>query len=210
MFAEKVLENINFQRAIKNYLSIGQTIELAKNGNIIIDPFSVLISKSAKIGANNIFYPTVIVEINDISSSIEIGNNNIFYPQSFLLTDNDGHVFVGNSNHFEGGVSIKANMPGSCITIGDYGRYLNGAQIIGRCNLGSGSQIIGNITVQNCTLEEGESYLHKNPDLRGGLLKGFGLARDLVIEKGKVIDALGKFDPVNIKNQSFFHPKKAN
>jgi hypothetical protein len=98
-------------------------------------------------------------------------------------------------------------MPNSCITIGDNGRYLNGMQIVGICSLGSGSQVIGNIIVQNCVLEEGESYLHDNPDLRAGLLKGFGIARNLTVGKGKVIEGAGKFETSNIQSQALFHPK---
>lgn len=209
MFSETTFNEINLQRTRKNYLSIEETIELTQKGNTILDPFSVLISKNVIIGKNNIFYPNVIIEINDIVSCITLGNNNIFYPQTFLLAENGGHIEVENDNRFEGGVSIKANIADSLITIGNLGRYLNGVQMIGQCNFGSGSQVIGNITVQNCVLEEGESYLCGNPDLRGGLLKGFGIAKNLTIGKGKVIEGFGKFDPSNIRYQSFFHPPNA-
>lgn len=207
MIDQIIIDSINSQRAVRNCLSLQETLDLTNQGNIVVDPFSTLLSKNAIIGENNIFYPNVIIEA-DSSGSIEIKNNNIFYPQTFMTAGKDGHIYVGSENHFEGGVAIKANMQGSQIVFGNNGRYLNGVQFIGICNLESGSQVIGNITVQNCILEKGETYLHRNPDLRGGLLKGFGLARNLVIGKGKVIDGLGKFDIIDIQDQSFFHSKK--
>ena len=208
MLSEILFEKIDHERSRRNYLSLEQTLNITQKGNILTDPFSVLISKNVIIGSNNIFYPNVIIELNLISSFIKIGNNNVFYPQSFLLAENGGSILIEDSNHFEGGVSIKANVLDSNITIGSFGRFLNGVQIIGRCNLGSGSQIIGNITVQNCNLEAGESFLCDNPDLRGGLIKGYGLVRNLTIGKGKVIDGAGTFDSINIQDQSFYHPKK--
>ncbi|HEX5115227.1 MAG TPA: hypothetical protein VFW65_08515 [Pseudonocardiaceae bacterium] len=47
------------------------------------------------------------------------------------------------------------------------GRYLSGAQVVGRSTLGGGSQILGPIAVQDCTLAAGGSYREANPDDRG-------------------------------------------
>src|SRR5258708_34649083 len=115
---------------------------------------------------------------------------------------------MGNNNELgDGGLRIKANMPNSAITIGNLGRYMNGSEIMGRCFLGSGSQILGAITVQNCTLGAGDSYSDLNPDSRGGLLKGFGLARNLEIRQGQVINGQGTFEQSAVELQSFYHPK---
>jgi acetyltransferase-like isoleucine patch superfamily enzyme len=198
---------INSQRNKKGYLSLTETMELCNNGNIIFDPYSTLISKYSKIGKNNIFYPNVIIE-SEQESELIIGNGNIFYPSTFILTSNSGIISLLDNNQFEGGVSIKANMKGAHISIRNNGRYLNGVQILGKCFLGNGAQVIGNITVQNCTLCDGEAYSHADADMRGGLLKGFGIARDLIISQGEVIDGFGKFINDDIKKQSFFHPKK--
>jgi hypothetical protein len=84
-------------------------------------------------------------------------------------------------------VSVKALGSEGVITIGDHGRYVQGAQIVGCNTLGSGSQVLGPIVVQGRALGASESYGHRDPDLRGAILKGAGLARDLVVGQGEVI-----------------------
>lgn len=202
------IDVINEQRKSRGFLGISELLELCKQGNIIYDPLSTLISEEAIIGSGNVFYPCVTIQ-SDNNGRLRVGNNNVFYSQSFLLADK-GSIIIGNYNQFgDGGISLKANMPNSQITIEDNGRYVNGIQILGRTTLGSGSQIIGGIiTVQNCVLESGETYQHENPDLRAGVLKGYGLARDIVVGRGKVLNGMGAFASDDIQDQSFFHPKK--
>lgn len=201
------ISRIDQQRVAQGFLTVAEMLELTETGNVILDFFSVLISKEAVIGSDNVFYPNVVIEVRN-GGSITINNSNTFYPNCLLLADK-GRIAIGNYNQFgDGGVSVKANQDQALITFGDKGRYLNGVQFVGRCNLGSGSQVIGGpITVQNCTLESGENYVHKDSDLRGGVIKGFGLARDLQIMQGRVINGQGNFDSANIQDQSFYHPK---
>jgi len=179
---------------------------LQESGNIILDCFSTLISSSVKIGQNNKFYPGVIIENND-GGNVTIGNGNIFYPNSLLIAE-QGVIKIGNNNQFgDGGISIKANTKTSKIIIGDYGRYINGVQILGKSYLGAGSQVIGNITVQDSHLEEGESFMYPDTAARGGVLKGYGLARNVRVSIGMVINGQGSFKQEEIKFQSFYHPK---
>lgn len=202
----QIINSINQQRSKKDFYSIMELLELSKNENTILDPFSTLISRKVKMDNNNTFYPNTIVEINN-NGHISIGSNNIFYPNTFLLADT-ATISIGNDNIFgDGGLSIKANTKTSKIIIGNCGRYMNGAQIIGNSYLGNGSQILGNITAQNCYLEDGESYTHSNVNLRGAVLKGNGLARNIKLSKGTVINAQGLFKQCNQEDQAVYHLK---
>lgn len=186
----------------------GDTLQSIEATNTIYSSSSVLISENVSIGKNNIFYPNVVIECHD-KSTITIGNNNIFYPDTYILCAN-GKVTIGNSNEFgPSGLTIKANFSDAIIIVGDGGRYSDGASIMGRSTLGSGSQVLGNITVQNCSLGEGTAYTHPDPDLRGAVLKGMGLARNLSLTVGQVVNGLGDFSKAPVEQQSFYHPKKA-
>lgn len=201
------LSAIDLQRKNNGFLSVEELLDLQNSGNTILDYFSTLISSSVKIGQNNKFYPGVIIESNK-DGEITIGNSNVFYPSSLLFTE-QGFIQISNNNQFgDGGVSIKANTKTSKIIIGDYGRYINGVQILGNSYLGAGSQVIGNITVQDSHLEEGESFMHPDPNARGGVLKGHGLARNIRVNTGMVINGQGTFKQEEMKFQSFYHPKQ--
>lgn len=201
------LELINKQRTNAGFLAVDEELALCERGNVIFDPYSLLISNSVSIGEGNIFYPGVIIELRG-EGELVIGNDNVFYSGTYFLAEG-GAIIIGNKNQFgDGGIALKANRPDSRITIGDYGRYLNGPEVVGRCELGSGSQIIGRITVQNCYLSGGEPYTNSDPDLRGAILKGFGTASSVVLKKGEALQGFGNFDISNIKQQSFYHPKK--
>ncbi len=202
-----VLSKIDQQRAAQGFRGVSDLLNLVDQGNTILDPFSVLISISVILGENNLFFPNVIVQAKD-GGELSVGDGNVFYPNTLILAEK-GKVSIGNENQFgDGGCSIKANMPDAEIHIGDHGRYINGAQIIGKTTLGSGSQVIGPVTVQNCTLEEGGDYRSSDADLRAGLLKGSGLARGITVPQGKVLNGSGTFKQEDMEDQSKYHPKK--
>jgi carbonic anhydrase/acetyltransferase-like protein (isoleucine patch superfamily) len=209
-FMKKIetMNQIDLQRNSKGFLTIDEIMNKISIKNIVLDPHSLLIGKEVVIGSGNVFYPNTVVEIQN-TGKIIIGNQNVFFPQTLLLAG-PGKIIIGDSNQFgDGGVSIKANYPDSLITIGNNGRYLNGVQIVGKCQIGSGSQIIGGqITVQDCVLESGETFSFSDPDQRGAVLKGFGLARGIILNKGQVLNGSGIFDQSEVKNQSYYHPKK--
>lgn len=208
MSAEQyVLHKIDEMRAEHGFRSVADLLELGESGNVVIDPFSALISSSVHLGVGNFFYPNVIVEAKE-GGSVTIGDNNIFYPNTMILAE-QGIVTIEDENQFgDGGCAIKANMPDAKISIGSQGRYLNGAQILGQTVLGTGSQILGPITVQNCNLAAGGDFRSSDPDLRAGLLKGSGLAKDLSVPTGMVINGSGVFSEENIELQASYHPKK--
>jgi hypothetical protein len=91
--------------------------------------------------------------------------------------------------------------------IGSSGRYLGGATVFGTSVLEDGSQILGAITLDDCHLGGGGSFLSGDPDQRGGVLKGLGTARNLFIPRGHVISAQGQFDVAAIKLQSYYHSR---
>ncbi len=197
---------INTSRTSRGFLTIEQTLALAEAGNIVLDPFSVLISAAVILGENNLFYPNVVIEAQN-AGKLTIGNGNIFYPNTLILADS-GEVQIGNNGVFgDGGCSIKANLPTATISIADNGRYCSGAQILGNSLLGNGTQVLGAITVQNCTLEGGGDFTEADPDKRGAVLKGHGLARNIHLATGDVLNGTGTFLQAQTERQMRYHPK---
>ena len=193
------------QRKRLGFRTFEELLELTSN-NHILDLFSVLISTGVTVGSGNTFYPNVVLECHD-EAHVRIGDANIFTPGCLVVAE-AGSVTVGSHNLFgDGGFTARLDQPKAQLVIGDNGRYINGVALSGNNSLGSGSQIIGPIRVQNCTLGEGGSFESENPDERGGVLKGYGLARGLMVGQGRVIAGNGTFRAEDIKLQSFYHPK---
>ena len=192
-------------RAGRGFLTLAETFALAETGNAVLDPFSLLIGRDVRIGRDNVFYPNVTIA-REGAGTIAIGDGNTFHSGSALFAAG-GRIVIGARNQFgEGGFVAKADRPGTAIEIGDHGRYLGGAAVHGAARLGSGSQILGAIAVQDCTLAAGGCYEEPNPDARGAVLKGVGRARHLTLATGQVIQGSGVFDTRDIRPQSFYHP----
>jgi hypothetical protein len=203
---EEMLESVNNARNQRGFLSVEDLIKLNEEGNIILDPFSTLVGNEVKIGTGNIFYPNTILEAAN-GGIIQVGNTNIFYPNTLLVAD-QGQIKIGNGNQFgDGGCSIKANRQGAEIIVEDNGRYIDGPTIVGKTILGSGTQIIGRITAQDCSLEGGKDFTSGEPDAQGAVLKGAGLARGIRLSRGDVLNGQGDFSKAEIERQSFYHPK---
>lgn len=205
MEEHKIKEFFNKIREENGFLSLDEIIELIAVNNIVYDCFSLLISKNAKIGKKNIFYPNIIISC-DNESDLTIGDSNYFLSSTHFVAENGGKISIGNSNEFsDGGVCIKANMSESSIVFGNKGRYDGRVNIFGTCTFGTGSQIIGNINVYNCCLKEGEDYTEKDPNLRAGLLKGFGTVKGVIVDKGMVINGAGDFSKFSVEPQTNYH-----
>ena len=160
------------------------------------------------------FEVTILEQSNEVLSKVSIsggGRCNVthacwepkelvkFYPRGSKELLGPFHHFACGDTFawFEGeGIPLK---------IEDDGRYVNNPEIMGTCHFGNGCQILGNITVQNCVLAGGGSFKSKDPDLRGALLKGYGLARNLHLEPGQVINGRGHFSDDLIELQSAYH-----
>ena len=201
MNVEKYMEQMNQVREEEGFRTIDELYELAQE-NTIFDLFSVLISRSVDIGKGNIIYPNVMIE--NIAGTILIGENNKLFNGT-RIQNLSGSIEIGNDNEIgENVISIK-NGQGK-IEIKDNCRLMNGPQILDDCYLGSGTQVLGNIKMSGCILADGESYKEKNPNKRGGVLKGFGTANNLRIETGMVINGNGTMTADRIERQEKYHP----
>lgn len=194
------------QRSNRGFLTAVALTEKVGKNNSILDVSSVLISENVEMGKGNVLYPGVVIERQG-DGKIVIGDENIFYPGVYILSS-AGEIRIGNQNDFgPAGATIKANMPDAFIQIGHQGRYCDGTSIMGKTTLGPGSQVLGNITVQSCTLAGGGTFKEANPDKRAAVLKGFGLARGITLEAGQVVNGSGDFSSAPVEQQSFYHPK---
>jgi acetyltransferase-like isoleucine patch superfamily enzyme len=203
----ELLAEIDEIRREGGFLSIAETLALRADGNIVYDPFSTLISRHARLGAGNVFFPTTMIRCSE-GSRCEIGDRNIFHPMATVDASAGGTILIGGGNSFgDGGFTARADRSSARIVIGDRGRYASGASIFGVSELGTGSQILGQISVVDCTLGAGEDFTHSDPDLRGALLKGYGAARKLRLEAGEVISGKSGFEQSAIQRQTDFHPK---
>lgn len=200
-----LFEKIDTARVACGFLTVEAMMELL-DGNHVLDPFSTLVSPGVVLGKGNIVYPGVTLKVSG-SATLTFTDNNTLHA-GCLFEASHGDILVGSGNCFgEGGFTAKANREGAGIRIGDRGRYLSNPTVFGETTLGDGCQLLGSITVDSCTLEGGGSYEEPDPDLRGGLLKGRGLARCLTVPRGKVIAGEGAFRQEDLLPQSHFHPK---
>lgn len=199
-------DHIKYTREAKDFLGLEEVLATVGKINTILDPYSILISQGVKVGTGNVFYPNVVIERTG-DGTLEIGNDNVFYPGTYIISS-AGAVKIGNDNEFgTSGCTIKANMADAAIVIGDGGRYCDGANIMGKTHLGSGSQVLGNITVQGCTLAAGGTFQTPEPDERAAVLKGFGLARGITLQKGQVVNGSGNFAEQLVEWQRDYHSK---
>lgn len=203
-----LLNSIDERRRRGGFLSVAETLALAESDNVVFDPFSTLISRQAVIGARNVIHPNVRLDCRE-AAELRIGSNNVFCGNTAIEAAT-GRIAIGSGNHFgEGAVCIKANAPAAEIQIGDGGRYIGVVTIFGKFLLGSGSQVLGSITLQDCSLAEGQPHNHPRPDERGAVLKGAGLARNITLLRGQVINAWGRVRQEDAVLQSTFHPDPA-
>lgn len=198
-----ILKQIDEQRRQRGFMTVAEMLAQFAD-TTLLDPFSILISEGVTLGRGNLIYPNVIIERHG-QGHVTIGSGNVLFGGALLYAE--GALRIGSGNRFgDGGVRIKA-LPGEQIEIGDGGRYMSGAEITGTCTLGSGTQILGVISVRNCILGAGETFEHPDPDLRGGVLKGFGQARGLRLNQGEVINGRGDFAQSAIERQTVYHPR---
>jgi hypothetical protein len=47
-------------RRDKGYLTVGEVLALIEAGNVVLDPFSLLLGRHVRLGRGNVFYPTVL------------------------------------------------------------------------------------------------------------------------------------------------------
>jgi acetyltransferase-like isoleucine patch superfamily enzyme len=169
-------------RESRGFLTIAELERLALSATIF-DPFSTLISSRASIGPGATFYPGVVVDCDE-TSTLSIGADAAFHP--------------GTSVTAAGGVTLR---------VGARVRLMRGATIEGSSTLGDGSQVLGPIHARDVTLDAGGDHTHPDPDGRGGVLKGFGSARGLIVGRGEVVNGAGEFRDAAVERQLAYHPR---
>ncbi|MFC4173296.1 hypothetical protein ACFOYU_14710 [Microvirga sp. GCM10011540] len=188
------------------FLALEETLALAQRGVLMPDPRSVLVSPGADLGEDVILWPNTILEVRG-AGRIVVGAGTVLFPGSRILVS-DGEVRIGTGAEIgeEGGFTIKAEA-GATVEIGREARLLGGGSLASTNHIGDGAQILGPIRCQNCRLGSGGSHRHPEPDERGAVLKGAGVARNLELPQGHVIQAFGLFSDGVVRRQSYFHPK---
>lgn len=202
----ELIAALDRQRASRGFYTIAELVDLSARMIVVLDPFSTMISRAVELAGGNVFYPNVVVEAQ-AGGRIRIGAENVFLP-GCLVRAAGGQIQIGSRNSFgEGGASLLAGEPAAALRIGDDGRYCYGAQINGTNDCGDGAQVLGAILVQGCSLGAGGSHAHPDPDRRGGVLKGAGLARNLHVGQGEVINGRATFSQAMVERQSVYHPR---
>jgi carbonic anhydrase/acetyltransferase-like protein (isoleucine patch superfamily) len=197
---------MNDARKRLGFLSQDGITPLVQEGVIVPDPSSVLVSDGVRIEADVILWPNVTLQAS-AGGSIAIGRGTNLFPGTRIVASG-GSVTIGAGTEIgeEGGFTLKAGA-GESIEIGDEARLLGGGSLTLSNRIGRGAQILGPIRCQNCTLGDGGTYRDPEPDERGGVLKGTGVARGIEVPQGHVIQAFGLFAEAVMRRQSYFHPK---
>jgi carbonic anhydrase/acetyltransferase-like protein (isoleucine patch superfamily) len=191
-------------RTALGFLTLAETDALVRVR--ILDPYSTLVSSGVQIGPDTVVYPGVVIQ-RDAASMLSLGSGNVLYPGTLLMAERGGQLRVGDNCELgPGGVQVKANMPDAEIVLGDGVRLLNGAELTGRSNLGNGAQIIGPVSAQSVQLAGGlGGHTWPDPDERGALLKGTGLARGLSLARGEVVSCQPSFADGDVERQARYH-----
>ncbi|MBY6263478.1 hypothetical protein EI613_16385 [Azospirillum sp. 412522] len=189
------------------FLSVEAVAALADDGVLVLDPFSTLVSPGAVLAAGVTLWPGTTVQAT-AGGKVTVGTGTQLFPGTRIVAAG-GRVTIGADTEIgeEGGFTIKADHPGCVIEIGGHARLLGGGSLALGNHIGDGAQVLGPIRMQDCRLEAGGSHRSPDPDRRGGVLKGSGVARGLTVPAGMVIQAFGLFAEAPLRPQSFFHPK---
>ena len=193
-------------RRALGFLSEAETEALAVLNVVIPCPQATLVSPGVILGKGVILWPGTILQIEG-DGRLSIGEGSILHPGTRIVAAG-AEVSIGAGSEIgeEGGFTIKSG-PGG-IVVGRNVRLLGGGSLTLANRIGDGAQILGPIRCQNCNLGGGESYRHPVADERGAVLKGSGVARDVALAQGQVIQAFGLFADAVIRQQSFFHPNE--
>ena len=192
-------------RRALGFLTEGETEALGEHGIVVPDPSSVLVSSRVELGSGSVLWPGIILRL--AIGRLAIGAATQCYPGTRVVVEG-GSVVIGRDCEIgeEGGFTVKADT-GHIIAIGDGARLLGGGSLSGSNHVGAGGQILGGIRCRDCHLGDGGDHRDPEPGLRGGVLKGFGVARGLEVPRGHVIQAFGDFAGAPLRHQTFFHPE---
>jgi carbonic anhydrase/acetyltransferase-like protein (isoleucine patch superfamily) len=192
------------QRRDRGLRTVAEILELAESGTVVLDPYSVLIGSRVVLGKENVLYPGVVIECAKGGECV-FGDRNTLLPGTFMSVQDGGSVVIGNETRIgEGGARVVAS--GGKVIIEDSARLSSGALVIAPAEIGTGCQVLGQITAQDVVLAGGADFSHPDPDYRGAVLKGFGKARGLQVGVGEVVNGTGDFDDAPVERQRQYHP----
>jgi hypothetical protein len=203
-----LIPDVDRTRRREGFLSVADTAALVGRGVAILDPHSTLISEGVDLGAGVVVWPGVTLQRLD-DGKLSVGAGTVLHSGTRIVA-RAGTVVVGQHVEIgeEGGFTLKADRPGIVVAIGDEARLLGGGSAMLNNAIGRGAQVLGPIRMQECRLDAGGSHAEPDPDRRGGVLKGAGVARGLHVPQGAVIQAFGMFDAASLRRQVEFHPKR--
>lgn len=198
---------IDLARERAGFLSVGDLLERAAAGVLVLDPFSTLVSPQVGLAAGVTLWPGVTVQATN-GGRIAIGEGTVLHSGTRIVADG-GLVAIGAGTEIgeEGGFTIRTGGAGNRIEIGSGARLLGGGSLTLDNRIGNGAQVLGPIRMQNCVLGGGGTWRDPEPDERGGVLKGGGVARRIEVPTGMAIQAFGLFSEAPLRPQSHFHPK---
>jgi carbonic anhydrase/acetyltransferase-like protein (isoleucine patch superfamily) len=193
-------------RRFLGFLTREETVALGARGIVVPDSASTLVSPDVAFAPGVILWPGTIIQ--SIRGHVSIGQDTVLFPGTRIIAADGGAVRIGAGVELgeEGGFTVKAEAQ-SAIEVGDGARLLGGGSLNLSNRIGRGAQILGPIRCQNCNLGDGGTYREPDPDRRGGVLKGSGVARGIMVPQGHVIQAFGLFSEGIMRPQSSFHPR---
>jgi carbonic anhydrase/acetyltransferase-like protein (isoleucine patch superfamily) len=203
-----LISDLDDIRRQHGFLSMADTAALIGRGVVMFDPYSTLISEDVDLGAGVVIWPGVTLQRLD-AGTLAVGTGTVLHSGTRIVA-RGGTVVIGRRAEIgeEGGFTLKADRPDVVIEIGDEARLLGGGSAVLNNVIGRGAQVLGPIRMQECRLEDGGSHVEPDPDRRGGVLKGAGVARGLSVPRGGVIQAFGTFEAGALRRQVEFHPKR--
>ncbi|WP_207482233.1 hypothetical protein [Arenibaculum pallidiluteum] len=190
------------------FLTAAGTAALADRGVAVLDPGSTLVSPGIDWGRGVVLYPGTVVQRLD--GAVAVGAGTVLFPGTRIVAAG-GSVLVEEAAEIgeEGGFTLKAEEAGIRIRVGAGARLLGGGSLARSNEIGRGAQVLGPIRCQDCVLGDGGTHREPDPDRRGGVLKGTGVARGITVPAGHVIQAFGLFAEAPLRRQIEFHPPPA-
>lgn len=203
----ELIARVNETRSLNGFLTVEDVVGLSACGISVVDPFSTLVSARAKLAPGVFLWPNITIAVGE-AGLVSIGRSTTIHS-GVRIAVQSGSVVIGSNCDIgqEGGFTFIADEEQDEISIGDDVRLNGGGSIIQSAKIGDGAQILGPIRVQQCQLGRGGSFREHDPDSRGGVLKGTGIARNLNVPAGMVIQSFGLFTEASLRLQSDFHPK---
>ncbi|MEH7901259.1 hypothetical protein V7794_07910 [Rhizobium laguerreae] len=204
----EIITRVDEVRRLKGFLTIAQTLQLADLGVTVIDPFSTLISSRASLGSDVFLWPNVTIEVGP-EGSVSIGASTVLHS-GVRIEAGAGSIAIGANGDLgrEGGFTLLVGAQSDKIDVGNDVRLSGSGSITQSATIGNGAQVLGPIRIQNCQLGGGGSFRERDPDKRGAVMKGSGVARNIDLPAGMVIQAFGLFSEAPKRWQSYFHPQK--